>query len=150
MLYPNFLDQASLSTNHLEKGEHISMVENNANSTISPHQKVDFTVPLLKDIMKLSSLQKVDLPNLPIFNLFGKAWNDAYSLEDHLLSLKDKVTFLEHEDIKVIHEYFGTHYEKGRDTMWYDEEMRSAKGPILQSKNYYYDNFLAKQRKERK
>jgi hypothetical protein len=152
MLYPNFLDQLSLSTNHLEKGEHIAMVENNVNFTkaTSSHQKVDFTVPLLKDKMKLYSLKKVDLPNLPIFNLFGKPWNDAHSLEDHLSSLENSIKFSEQQDTNVIREYMGSHYKKGGDIMWYNEEMNSAKGTILQSKNYYYDTFSKKTKKRGK
>ncbi|KAJ1638524.1 hypothetical protein T492DRAFT_943726 [Pavlovales sp. CCMP2436] len=42
MLYPNFKNQTSFSTNHLEAGEHIGAKEN-----ALAHSAADFTVPLL-------------------------------------------------------------------------------------------------------
>jgi hypothetical protein len=51
MVYPNFYNQSSLSTNHLEPGEHVG-------SKISMHRHlpIDFTVPILQDRSKLRSL----------------------------------------------------------------------------------------------
>ena len=54
LLYPNFPNQASLSTNHLEEGEHIMRV------TSHSHLNEDFTVPLLRN----RSLMEI-LTNLP-------------------------------------------------------------------------------------
>jgi hypothetical protein len=55
LLYPNFPNQASLSTNHLEEGEHIMR-----NVTSHSHLNEDFTVPLLRN----RSLMEI-LTNLP-------------------------------------------------------------------------------------
>ena len=51
MLYPNFFNQSSFSTNHLEKGEHVG-------SKISMHRHlpIDFTVPLLHKLPQLRTL----------------------------------------------------------------------------------------------
>lgn len=43
MLYPNFRNQSSFSTNHLEPGEHIA-----AKANTLDHDPADFTVPLLR------------------------------------------------------------------------------------------------------
>lgn len=42
-LYPNFPNQSSFSTNHMEPGAHISAVDNSLT-----HLKIDFEVPLLQ------------------------------------------------------------------------------------------------------
>ncbi|KAJ6403309.1 hypothetical protein OIU84_015258 [Salix udensis] len=46
-LYPNFPNQASFSTNHMEPGAHISAKDN-----VVKHDKTDFEVPLLKEDFK--------------------------------------------------------------------------------------------------
>ena len=45
VLYPNFRNQSSLSTNHLEQGEHIAGKVN-----ALKHNPLDFTVPLIHDL----------------------------------------------------------------------------------------------------
>ncbi|KAF7154394.1 hypothetical protein RHSIM_Rhsim01G0215800 [Rhododendron simsii] len=67
-LYPNFPEQASFSTNHMEPGAHISAKDN-----VLKHDKSDFEVPLLKEDFrnflpggKLPSASK--LPSLNLFN----------------------------------------------------------------------------------
>jgi hypothetical protein len=45
VLYPSFHNQSSLSTNHLEKGEHVGGKANKLS-----HLPMDFTVPLIHTI----------------------------------------------------------------------------------------------------
>jgi len=51
VLYPNFGNQSSFSTNHLEPGEHIASKTNRL-----AHLPIDFTVPLLEDFHTLRTL----------------------------------------------------------------------------------------------
>jgi hypothetical protein len=65
MLYPNFDDFASLSTNHLEPGSHVK------NRT---KEKQDlFQVPLIQNLrqMLLPDGRLVDWEELPVLNLTG-------------------------------------------------------------------------------
>ncbi|TYH16361.1 hypothetical protein ES288_A05G110800v1 [Gossypium darwinii] len=67
-LYPNFPNQASFSTNHMEPGAHISAKDN-----VVRHDKADFEVPLLtKDFRTLLPNGKLPpaskLPSLNLFN----------------------------------------------------------------------------------
>ncbi|OVA10119.1 hypothetical protein BVC80_1591g24 [Macleaya cordata] len=69
-LYPNFPNQASFSTNHMEPGAHISAKDN-----VVKHDKTDFEVPLLKDDFR-GFLPNGKLPpasKLPAVNLFNRA-----------------------------------------------------------------------------
>lgn len=68
-LYPNFPDQRSFSTNHMEPGAHISAADN-----VVTHKKEDFEVPLLReDFYKLLPQQKMPpLSKLPVINLFNQ------------------------------------------------------------------------------
>ncbi|KAL8193235.1 hypothetical protein R6Q57_026816 [Mikania cordata] len=69
-LYPNFPNQMSFSTNHMEPGAHISAKDN-----VVRHNKTDFEVPLLKDDFK-SYLPNGKMPSaskLPSLNLFNQA-----------------------------------------------------------------------------
>ncbi|KAL2471052.1 glycosyltransferase family protein 2 [Abeliophyllum distichum] len=69
-LYPNFPNQQSFSTNHMEPGAHISAKDN-----IVKHDKTDFEVPLLKQDFK-TLLPNGKLPpasKLPSLNLFNQA-----------------------------------------------------------------------------
>ncbi|GER27367.1 glycosyl transferase family 2 protein [Striga asiatica] len=69
-LYPNFPDQASFSTNHMEPGAHISAKDN-----VVRHDKTDFEVPLLREDF-WNFLPKGKLPpasKLPSVDLFNKA-----------------------------------------------------------------------------
>ncbi|GKV01231.1 hypothetical protein SLEP1_g13798 [Rubroshorea leprosula] len=69
-LYPNFPNQASFSTNHMEPGAHIS-----ANDNVVRHDKADFEVPLLKEDFRML-LPNGKLPpasKLPSLNLFNQA-----------------------------------------------------------------------------
>ncbi|KAG7019279.1 hypothetical protein SDJN02_18239, partial [Cucurbita argyrosperma subsp. argyrosperma] len=68
-LYPNFPNQASFSTNHMEPGAHISAKDN-----IVKHKKEDFEVPLLKENF-VNFLPNGKLPaasKLPSLNLFNQ------------------------------------------------------------------------------
>ncbi|KGN64839.1 uncharacterized protein LOC101202906 [Cucumis sativus] len=68
-LYPNFPDQASFSTNHMEPGAHISAKDN-----IVKHKKEDFEVPLLKENF-VNFLPNEKMPaasRLPSLNLFNQ------------------------------------------------------------------------------
>ncbi len=51
MLYPNYFNQTSFSTNNLEAGEHIH------SKSVLKHDPIDYTVPLFGpgDIVELSS-----------------------------------------------------------------------------------------------
>lgn len=68
-LYPNFPDQASFSTNHMEPGAHI-----NASGNALKHRKEDFEVPLLhQDFWALLPQQKLPpAARLPVLNLFNQ------------------------------------------------------------------------------
>jgi len=69
-LYPNFPNQSSFSTNHMEPGAHISAKEN-----VLKHDKDDFEVPLLKEEFT-GMLPAGKLPpasRLPVLNLFNQA-----------------------------------------------------------------------------
>ncbi|MQL95643.1 hypothetical protein Taro_028318 [Colocasia esculenta] len=68
-LYPNFPDQASFSTNHMEPGAHISAKDN-----VVKHKKDDFEVPLMKDdFTKLLPVGKMPpASKLPVLNLFNQ------------------------------------------------------------------------------
>ncbi|KAM7502139.1 hypothetical protein LguiB_001043 [Lonicera macranthoides] len=69
-LYPNFPNQASFSTNHMEPGAHISAKDN-----VVKHDKTDFEVPLMKENF-VNFLPNRKLPpasKLPSINLFNQA-----------------------------------------------------------------------------
>ncbi|MCO5572767.1 hypothetical protein L7F22_026526 [Adiantum nelumboides] len=68
-LYPNFPQQASFSTNHMEPGAHI-----NASDNVLKHNKEDFEVPLLQeDFWPLLLQQRLPPFNrLPVLNLFNQ------------------------------------------------------------------------------
>lgn len=69
-LYPNFPNQASFSTNHMEPGAHISAKDN-----VVKHDKSDFEVPLIIQDFR-SLLPNAKLPpasKLPSLNLFNQA-----------------------------------------------------------------------------
>ncbi|PIA37344.1 hypothetical protein AQUCO_03000144v1 [Aquilegia coerulea] len=69
-IYPNFPNQMSFSTNHMEPGAHISAKDN-----VVKHDKTDFEVPLLKDDFR-GFLPNMKLPaasRLPSLNLFNQA-----------------------------------------------------------------------------
>ncbi|KAH1066760.1 hypothetical protein J1N35_031747 [Gossypium stocksii] len=68
-LYPNFPNQASFSTNHMEPGAHISAKDN-----VVRHDKADFEVPLLMEDFR-TLLPNGKLPpasKLPSLNLFNQ------------------------------------------------------------------------------
>ncbi|CAI9770818.1 unnamed protein product [Fraxinus pennsylvanica] len=69
-LYPNFPNQQSLSTNHMEPGAHISAEDN-----VVKHDKTDFEVPLLKQDFKtlLPNGKFPPASKLPSLNLFNQA-----------------------------------------------------------------------------
>ncbi|GLJ49278.1 hypothetical protein SUGI_1041310 [Cryptomeria japonica] len=68
-LYPNFPNQRSFSTNHMEPGAHIGAKDNNLT-----HKKEDFEVPLMKeDFTKLFPQQKLPpISKVPVVNLFNQ------------------------------------------------------------------------------
>ncbi|KAJ7547628.1 hypothetical protein O6H91_08G095800 [Diphasiastrum complanatum] len=69
-LYPNFPNQTSFSTNHMEPGAHINASENTLN-----HKREDFTVPLMQENF-WEQLPQQKLPpasKLPVLNLFNQA-----------------------------------------------------------------------------
>ncbi|EFJ14348.1 hypothetical protein SELMODRAFT_120665 [Selaginella moellendorffii] len=69
-LYPNFPNQTSFSTNHMEPGAHIAAVDNSLS-----HKREDFTVPLMEeDFWKILPAQRMPPPSkLPVINLFNQA-----------------------------------------------------------------------------
>ncbi|PPE02094.1 hypothetical protein GOBAR_DD00867 [Gossypium barbadense] len=68
-LYPNFPNQASFSTNHMEPGAHISAKDN-----VVRHDKADFEVPLLKEDFRplLPNGKMPPTSKLPSLNLFNQ------------------------------------------------------------------------------
>jgi hypothetical protein len=76
MIYPNFPHQQSLSTNHLEVGEHVQSTD-----SINLINRWQYTVPLLRDHRLLNSVSIPTLMDeLPLFNLFGEPYNTKQSL----------------------------------------------------------------------
>ncbi|GJM87186.1 hypothetical protein PR202_ga03114 [Eleusine coracana subsp. coracana] len=69
-LYPNFPNQTSFSTNHMEPGAHISAKDN-----VLKHDKTDFEVPLVDaDFSTLLPAGKMPpASKLPVINLFNQA-----------------------------------------------------------------------------
>ncbi|GAA0152419.1 hypothetical protein LIER_10905 [Lithospermum erythrorhizon] len=69
-LYPNFPNQASFSTNHMEPGAHIAAKDN-----VVKHDKSDFEVPLMKEDFRplLPSMKMPPASKLPSLNLFNQA-----------------------------------------------------------------------------
>lgn len=69
-LYPNFPNQMSFSTNHMEPGAHISAKDN-----VLKHNKADFEVPLMKDDFTrfLPAGKMPPASKLPALNLFNQA-----------------------------------------------------------------------------
>lgn len=69
-LYPNFPNQTSFSTNHMERGAHIGAATNNLK-----HDPMDFIVPLLQeDFFPLLPNSKLPpASKLPVINLFNQA-----------------------------------------------------------------------------
>ena len=68
LLYPNYFNQTSFSTNHLESGEHISSASKLA------HLPRDFTVPLMNDLEMFYELPDSVLPDyqaLPMIDVFA-------------------------------------------------------------------------------
>lgn len=70
-LYPNFNHQASLSTNHLEVGEHVSKGDPH-------HKKSDYTVPLLRDSQLLNRWLETPFvwEELVVLSLFGEPYRN--------------------------------------------------------------------------
>ncbi|XP_002973886.2 uncharacterized protein LOC9656675 [Selaginella moellendorffii] len=68
-LYPNFPNQTSFSTNHMEPGAHI-----NSSDNVVEHKRSDFEVPLMTDdFWKLLPLQRLpSASKLPVINLFNQ------------------------------------------------------------------------------
>lgn len=68
-LYPNFPQQASFSTNHMEPGAHISAKDN-----VVKHNKRDFEVPLMKEDFRnfLPAMKMPSASRLPSLNLFNQ------------------------------------------------------------------------------
>jgi hypothetical protein len=70
LVYPNFSNQTSLATNHLEPGEHIGVESKSAYA----HLPVDYTVPLMLNsqlaILLALNFTKA-LENPPLLNLFA-------------------------------------------------------------------------------
>uniref|UniRef100_A0A0D3FBT6 Uncharacterized protein n=1 Tax=Oryza barthii TaxID=65489 RepID=A0A0D3FBT6_9ORYZ len=68
-LYPNFPDQSSFSTNHMEPGAHIS-----AKGNVVKHDKRDFEVPLVADDFSplLPAGRMPPASKLPVLNLFNQ------------------------------------------------------------------------------
>ncbi|KAL0436910.1 UNVERIFIED_CONTAM: hypothetical protein Sradi_0398900 [Sesamum radiatum] len=68
-LYPNFPQQASFSTNHMEPGAHISAKDN-----VVKHDKTDFEVPLLQQDFRdfLPNGKMPPASKLPSLNLFNR------------------------------------------------------------------------------
>ena len=67
VLYPNFFNQSSFSTNHLERGEHVGGKQNTLR-----HRPIDFTVPLLdtwEHVRRLWTTQNRELTISPLEEL---------------------------------------------------------------------------------
>merc|ERR1711871_714089 len=85
LLCPNFGEQKSFSTNHMEQGEHIT--------STSIQKKKDYAVPLWQ-ANEVSNLQSVlhmyDPNNIPILNIFGDPWSSDEAMIRELREIRLK------------------------------------------------------------
>lgn len=65
LLYPNFDDAQSLSTNHVEQGVHIHKKQHHFRN------KSDYTVPLVNNGAVLHRLSQYDIKSFPFIDVFG-------------------------------------------------------------------------------
>ena len=107
-LYPNFPNQASFSTNHMEPGVHI-----NASDNLVVHRKEDFEVPLLKEEEFWSMLPEERLPpasHLPVLDLFNYP-SSLRSLKAAGSNLKQDVLACEDGEVVVVNHITGNPLE---------------------------------------
>lgn len=91
LLYPNFFNQTSFSTNHLEAGEHIGV-----QSKIS-HLPEDFTVPLMTDLDMLYEMPDSVLPAyhaLPMIDIYTSQVTEQEAVDAGKNRAMDTVTCL--------------------------------------------------------
>ncbi|XP_031099417.1 uncharacterized protein LOC116003655 [Ipomoea triloba] len=98
-LYPNFPNQASFSTNHMEPGAHIAAKDN-----IVKHNKDDFEVPLLKQDFRdlLPNGKMPPASKLPSLNLFNQAVS-LKGLKSAGAKLKQDVLKCDAAEVVVVH-----------------------------------------------
>ena len=94
LVYPNFKEQHSLSTNHMEFGEHITA------RNVHEFDITSFSVPLLRGHNKISRLQLPDMSELPVFDLFGEPWLTKGELRRTLLQMASDVQGIDMRFIK--------------------------------------------------
>nr|GMD29468.1 uncharacterized protein LOC109170870 [Ipomoea batatas] len=102
-LYPNFPNQTSFSTNHMEPGAHIAAKDN-----VVGHKKDDFEVPLLgQDFAKLLPGGKMPpASKLPALNLFNQAVS-LKGLKAAGAKLKQDVLACEESEVVVVNHHTG-------------------------------------------
>ncbi len=96
LVYPNFRGGYSLSTNHLEAGEHV-----NENLNNSINQKKYYTVPLLTNESLLHALDGMDVSDFPCIDMFGYPYLEKEHLERAINGFADADT--PHEEHTFIH-----------------------------------------------
>ncbi|KAH7301636.1 hypothetical protein KP509_23G035300 [Ceratopteris richardii] len=103
-LYPNFPEQASFSTNHMEPGAHI-----NASGNVLNHRKEDFEVPLMEgDFWELLPQKKMPpASRLPVLNLFNQP-NSLKGLKVAGATLKQDVLECAEGEIVVVETITGS------------------------------------------
>ena len=120
LVYPNFRGGYSLSTNHLEAGEHVSEKMNNSMS-----QKKYYTVPLLTNESSLRALEDMDVSDFPCFDMFGYPYLENEHLERAINGFADADT--PHETHIFIHSVNISLYQ----------HQRSIHHRVMYSEKYY-------------
>lgn len=87
LVYPNFRGGFSLSTNHMETGEHVNEKMNKSLS-----QREYYTVPLLTDEKSLRALDDMALNDFPCIDLFGYPYLEGVQLQRAISGYTDTVS----------------------------------------------------------
>jgi hypothetical protein len=81
MVYPNFINETSFTTNHVEIGQHINV--NNRNKLIA-----EFEVPLINaDHLSDLTGRLPSLSEMPIFDLFNNYKNSIQEIIEYGIKL---------------------------------------------------------------
>ena len=95
LMYPNFKEQRSFSTNHMEGGIHIGTKENEE----AGNKREDFVVPLFSqaDVAyweNFVSRPKYSMAELPVLDLFNRHFNTEKGLRRELNEIEEEWTLL--------------------------------------------------------
>merc|ERR1712146_110451 len=118
-MYPNFENQRSFSTNHVERGEHVKRN--------SFQRKQNFSVPLLKygDERKINRILKSnDFCEIPVLDSLGISWNTGATMVTELQEINSM--WENHDATAVVRD--------GIDVLRDTSVLDSRKGQLLESR----------------